>query len=72
MEIKGIRKENHEFREEIGILRQENEIAKKKLEQTRQKVASLERIIDYHEKERKKDNIIMKGLKTDMDKRDIC
>lgn len=64
-EIKAIRKENQEHREEISKLREVNELNKKELEELRGRVEHLENKIEFNEREKKRNNIIIRGLEMD-------
>lgn len=70
-EIKEIRKENQEFREELGRIREENKVIKKELEEARLKLDYMENKLDFYEKERKRNNIVVKGLKLDTNNQDM-
>lgn len=61
-ELKQIRRENQEYREEVGKIREENSIMRKELDETRKRIIYVEDKLEYMEREKIRNNIVLKGM----------
>nr|CAI5858389.1 unnamed protein product [Callosobruchus analis] len=61
-ELKGIRLENKEFRDEVAAMRKENEYLRERLLVTERKLENVEDRMERTEKEIKRNNIVITGM----------
>lgn len=64
-EVKSIRRENKEFREEIEKLQRTNSRLENELQETKQRLNYVEDRLENYEKEKKRNNIVITGMKID-------